>query len=494
MVHINTMTFRNTTLWPLFFLYFHSSTGFVPTTFTSKGSSSSKLYSDNNNVNGEALVALGDARASLLNSAFEALDENDQYDAVLTGICSKIIDGKISTNPEQVGKEATMTQSQLAMELMKDPLRLVNEMNQRRVKASTRSLMALIDAAGSTQDAKVISNVLSCVKKNGSLSFYGSLQSSIQFLPSTSNSPILQKGITRAERLEKLRDIPSDDRAKEVSAAITTMGLVGVCLIVQGIGNGIGLEEVTPYTSFILSSIVGIGIIDNFFDVLKTSGSMLMKMSQDKLPDAVQNVSIPEKESMPFGLGKGEITGTVVRGLTRLWAVDTERECQCEAAAFFAAYSLGLPCFAFQPNALEAAILMFESNKKDDDVESSLDPLLSSSGLMKVLIWLLAPVAYESMFHPQLIASDPREAMGLLIRLKEKSAVFKAEDTINSLLRIGEGSKASEEEMEDLLKWAYAEADSLLRNNNDVVQTLSERLIGGASTLGDCAALLEDWE
>jgi hypothetical protein len=40
-----------------------------------------------------------------------------------------------------------MTQSQLAMELMKDPLRLVNEMNQRRVKASTRSLMALIDVS-----------------------------------------------------------------------------------------------------------------------------------------------------------------------------------------------------------------------------------------------------------------------------------------------------------------------------------------------------------
>jgi hypothetical protein len=33
--------------------------------------------------------------------------------------------------------------------------------------------------------------------------------------------------------------------------------------------------------------------------------------------------------------------------------VDTERECECEAAAFFAAYSLGLPCFAFRPNALE---------------------------------------------------------------------------------------------------------------------------------------------
>jgi hypothetical protein len=136
--------FVNKTTWTLFFLYLSSSNGFVHTIFTSKGPS--KLYSDNN-LNGEALVALGDARASLLNSAFEALDENDQYDAVLTGLCSKIIDGKISTNPEKVAKEATLTQTQLAMERMKDPLRLVNEMNQRRVKASTRSLMALIDVS-----------------------------------------------------------------------------------------------------------------------------------------------------------------------------------------------------------------------------------------------------------------------------------------------------------------------------------------------------------
>lgn len=136
--------FVNKTTWTLFFLSLSSSNGFVHTIFTSKGPS--KLYS-NNDLNGEALVALGDARASLLNSAFEALDENDQYDAVLTGLCSKIIDGKISTDPEQVAKEATLTQTQLAMERMKDPLRLVHEMNQRRIKASTRSLMALIDVS-----------------------------------------------------------------------------------------------------------------------------------------------------------------------------------------------------------------------------------------------------------------------------------------------------------------------------------------------------------
>jgi hypothetical protein len=287
--------------------------------------------------------------------------------------------------------------------------------------------------------------------------------------------------------------VPEDNRAKEVSAALATMSVVGVCLILQGVGNGIGLEEMTPYTSFILYGIFGVGIIDNFFDAIQSFSSFIVKMNSERLPDAVKNVEGPDKNKMPLGLGTGAITGTVVKGLTRLWSVDTERECQCEAAAFFAAYSLGLPCFAFRPNALEAAILMFESNKNEKDADKALDTLLSDTGLMKMLIWLMAPVAIESSLHPQLISSDPREARGLLERLKEKASVIGVEESVNSILRIDEGEAANEQEVEDLLKWAYAEADLLLRQNKATVNELTERLIGGASTLGDCSALIEEW-
>ena len=105
----------------------------------------------------------------------------------------------------------------------------------------------------------------------------------------------------------------------------------------------------------------------------------------------------------------------------------------------------------------------------------------------------MAPVAIESSLHPQLISSDPREARGLLDRLKEKASIFGSEDMVNSILRLDEGEVANEKEIEDLLKWAYAEADLLLRENKATVNALTERLIGGASTLGDCSALIEDW-
>mmetsp|Transcript_29187 Transcript_29187/g.33511 ORF Transcript_29187/g.33511 Transcript_29187/m.33511 type:complete len:519 (-) Transcript_29187:182-1738(-) len=425
-------------------------------------------------------------RASLLESAFDAMDDIDKYDAVLTGICSKILDGQVSSGgPQQIAIDATLTPTQLAMNKMNDPIRLMEEMNSRKVKASSRSLMGLIDAASTTSDSRTIAKTLSLISKNGSLKFYGSLQSSINALPPTPNSKIPKSRMTRAERLATLPEVPMDERGKEVSAALATMSIVGISFIFQGVGNGLGLDELAFYTSLLSSGILGVLFLDNFFDVIKSFGSFIVKMNSEKIPDAVKNVNAPDKEDMPLELGSGKITGTIVKGLTRLWSVDTERDCQCEAAAFYTAYSLGLPCFSFRPNALEAAVLVFESDK--DDGNYKLDSLLSDTGIMKMLIWLMAPIAIESSLHPQLITSDPREARGFLMRLKEKAALFDAEDAIDNLLQNGD------QEMEDLLKWSYAEADSILRQNSGVVNDLTQRLIGGASTIGDCVSVLEEW-
>ena len=120
---------------------------------------------DNRNVGG---VVLRDSfvndKASLLASAFAALEEKDQYDAVLTGLCAKILDGDVAamssgeeggvdgdgTVEDQVNRvatEAAMTPSQRAYAKLKDPIRLLNEMNARGVQASGRSLMALVDVS-----------------------------------------------------------------------------------------------------------------------------------------------------------------------------------------------------------------------------------------------------------------------------------------------------------------------------------------------------------
>jgi hypothetical protein len=50
-----------------------------------------------------------------------------------------------------------------------------------------------------------------------------------------------------------------------------------------------------------------------------------------------------------------------------------------------------------------------EPNNSDGfQIQGNLDNLVSDVGLLKVLIWLMAPVAMEISKHPQLISSDPR--------------------------------------------------------------------------------------
>jgi hypothetical protein len=324
-------------------------------------------------------------------------------------------------------------------------------------------------ATVTAQDVKVMAQILSLVSKNGGISQFGNLQTEITPLPTLPTSKVKcpdGSTKTRAARLEDLPDIPTDDRATEVASALSVAGIVGFCVTV----NVLNINEISPFTNTVWFLLVVFGLLDNFYDLFKFGAKTFASDNFKEIP-----------EELPLSLGSGQISGTVVKGFTRLLQVDTERECECEAAAFFAAYSLGLPTFAFRPNALEAAVLVAESTRREN---TSLDPLLSNNGIMKMLIWLMAPVAMENMKHPQLVSSDPREAAGLLQRL-EKSESINKED----LWWIFEGP----DEALDMLKWAYTEADLLLRRNAATVSEISKRLTGGSATVADCVAAVEGW-
>lgn len=280
---------------------------------------------------------------------------------------------------------------------------------------------------------------------------------------------------SRTERLESVADIPTDNRGQEVSSALSVSAVAASCAFTD-IAH---MDDITIYTNAILSLMVAVGVVDNFYDLIKTGSSMAAKQATKGDSD----FSMPDKESLPLGLGTGQVSGSVVRGLTRLLTVDAERECDCEAAGLFTAYSLGLPCFAFRPNALEASVLVVESTKQDNNQS---DSLLTATGIMRVLVWLMAPVAMESMKHPQLIISDPREAQGFLLRLEDFAAT-------NPSISQDLWWTDDEQERTDLLKWAFTEADLLLRDNKAAVTEISKRLTGGAATVGDCVATLENW-
>lgn len=97
--------------------------------------SSSVLHASDTDGDSNAsrgIVAIASSLQSQLASAFSNLDESDQYDAVLTGLCAKILDDT-SLSGDQV------------VAALQDPIQLLEEMNTRRVSAGSRSLMALVD-------------------------------------------------------------------------------------------------------------------------------------------------------------------------------------------------------------------------------------------------------------------------------------------------------------------------------------------------------------
>ena len=322
-----------------------------------------------------------------------------------------------------------------------------------------------------------MAKVLSLGRRNSGILEYGARQSDVMDLPSSPTTRVKcpdGKVKTRSERLEAVNDVPKDERGAEVTSALAVAGLAGGCEFT----NLAGMDDVAPGANVLLGLMLTIGVVDNFYDIIKTA-SKFAAQQIDKTK--AEKFNLPDKNSLPLGLGSGQVTGQVVRGLTRLVTIDPAREALCEAAALFTAYSLGLPCFAFRSNALEASVLAVESRDSEN-----LDTLLSSNGILRLLVWLMAPVAAESARFPVCIFSDPREARGFLERLE--SVAENSPPVAAELWWLDDP-----QEFEDLLKWAYTEADLLIRQNRKVVDQLAQRLEGGAATVGDCVALLEGW-
>ena len=367
-----------------------------------------------------------------------------------------------------------------------------------------------------------MANVLSLAKRNGAIRKYGILQSDIDPIPRVQQQNQQQRQSSptpfsfgrgssgsdkerKMKRLITLPPIPDDDRATEVTQAAIFGIMIASCIginIFDGVFHTV--DAITPWTNLVLGSAVSTVIIDNSFDVLVGTTQTLSRLNESKLPNAISNSikSIPNKENMPLGIGTGQVSGSIVRGISRLLSNDTERDCMCEAAAVYVAYGLGLPCFAFRPNENEGASLVLQSmnmgqeeyntdgrnNGYDSSRAARIDSLVSDVGLLKVMIWLLAPVAMELSRYPQLLSSEPRVASAFLKQLRDKSA-----SSGYSMLSLSDALPIDDDEIDTYLRWALAEADVLLRRNVRAVDSLSEALAGGAATVGDCVAILEGW-
>jgi hypothetical protein len=140
--------------------------------------------------------------------------------------------------------------------------------------------------------------------------------------------------------------------------------------------------------------------------------------------------------------------------------------------------------------------------------------------LGRVLIWLMAPVAAETLRYQNTVASDPKRGGKLLAVLGIVRADFEketaagrggerdiasgaTEETAANMIQAAEKRKAigcarfvppasATADKESLLRWAYYEARLLVRQYGEVLETLRDYLATDASSVAECAYIIED--
>ena len=174
----------------------------------------------------------------------------------------------------------------------------------------------------------------------------------------------------------------------------------------------------------------------------------------------------------------GESFGLIGRGAARMLERDLVRESNLESASFVVGYLLGLPCCPFAPTAYKPLEMLKAAGGEMDALHAR-----GSARLVdRVLIWLLAPVALEAILYRETVGSNPALGATFIGAARRKEG--------ETGVDFNDGGWADDDE-EERVRWAYAEALSLLKKYSGLREALAERMAAGVS-VGDSVGIIED--
>jgi hypothetical protein len=360
----------------------------------------------------------------------EALSDDEKYNILLQSRAATLVQALGNKGKGPAGAPLTMPQT------FQPLYKLIEEMTGKNVEMTPKSFAALVDAASLSRDLSVIQECLLLARRNGASRVFARGVGTLSPPP-----PLRTTAGAAAAEIEALPPVPRDERTSELGAGVAALTVLGCALMVEALGPLLHVDT-WPATVVLVGAAVAAGV--------------------------------------DFTQRQGEEVKLVLAGLNRMFMRDPEREARVQAATFLSAYLLGLPCFCFSPNVMEAV-------KMTTDVDEFAETLLSPVGVNRLLVYLLAPVVVEEASHMQLIVSDPRQARALVqvFRERRRGREGGREGGVQQ-----EGEEEEEEE-EVLLRWAYEEARRLVATNSGLLEKLRQRMESGGATVGDCVALLE---
>lgn len=410
----------------------------------------------------QSLAVYKSRNGSKLDFLLESMPENEKYGILLQSFSSQILEESDVTNTTLL---TTMTS-------------LFNEMIEKAINPSTISVKSLIDASSKFRSCEKLGEAMQLSKAGGVIKAFG-VGNSILI------EPIIQGG---SSAYSSLIEVPKDDREQEVIYASIILLLASSCAMLQGLS--FFDHDLSAWATFEFTGALSIATAD-----------------------------IVARSSKGIKLAKA--------GLDRLVLRDRSRELHSDAAAFLVGYLLGLPCFCYKADISEALRMFLDhriamesyrqplanslllssqksswfafgtsstvSKEKSLGDLSVLVPLdayvtgleTDAVGLGRVLVWLMAPVAAEVLKYGQSIMSDPRRSdrfLGLLMGVIQEQ---RPDLNIYKIL------PKNEEDRKAVLRWAYNEAVTFIKQNGDVLEILREYMETGTTTVGECALLIE---